>query len=206
MLRWRAISAAARWQRPITSASPACASFNPARCFFGITSTCVGALGSISSKANTCSSSYTFFEGISPRTMRQNRQLLVELVIRASGVRVALSNKVANWPLTTAFLIQSHQENRAFGRMSFSGKFLGALAIVIEHAHPHPPISGRTGKALYFGCAIAVHQVVGQFVGGVFMRKAANLHRPFSASLKRSRGLHHLHFHLGDSGFVHVEL
>ena len=36
------------------------ASFNPAKCFFGITSTCVGALGSMSSKANTCSSSINF--------------------------------------------------------------------------------------------------------------------------------------------------
>ena len=37
-------------------------------------STCVGALGSMSSKAKVCSSSYTFLAGIFPAMMRQNRQ------------------------------------------------------------------------------------------------------------------------------------
>ena len=33
IFRWRAISAATKWQRPIASASSACASFKPAKCF-----------------------------------------------------------------------------------------------------------------------------------------------------------------------------
>src|SRR5262249_3474437 len=54
-------------------------------CFFGMTSTCVGACGLISSNARVCSSSYTFFDGTSPRIMRQNKQsamfpVLLELV------------------------------------------------------------------------------------------------------------------------------
>src|SRR5207302_1688090 len=75
ILRWRAIVAAARWQRPMISASLRSASFNPAKCRFGMMSTWVGACGLTSSNAKTCSSSKTFFDGISPRMMRQKRQL-----------------------------------------------------------------------------------------------------------------------------------
>src|ERR1700691_3155696 len=49
-----------------------------------MTRTCVGACGLMSSKANTCSSSKTFFAGISPRRMRQKRQLLAGSVIAGS--------------------------------------------------------------------------------------------------------------------------
>jgi hypothetical protein len=37
---------------------------------FGISTTCVGACGLMSRKASTCSSSYTFVQGSSPRKIR----------------------------------------------------------------------------------------------------------------------------------------
>src|SRR6266403_2176546 len=45
--------------------------------FFGTTNTCVGAFGSRSSKAYVCSSSCTFFEGISPAMILQKRQSFI---------------------------------------------------------------------------------------------------------------------------------
>src|ERR1019366_4897995 len=50
------------------------ASFNPAMCCLGMMSMCVGALGLMSSKANTLSSSYTFLAGIFPAMILQKRQ------------------------------------------------------------------------------------------------------------------------------------
>src|SRR5215510_1517548 len=48
-------------------------------CFFGTIRTCVGACGLMSWKANASSSSYAFFEGISPAMIRQKIQLFSDI-------------------------------------------------------------------------------------------------------------------------------
>src|SRR5689334_18887563 len=106
------------------SASVPSASFNPAKWRFGMTSTCVGAFGLMSSKAKTSSSSYTFFEGISPRMIRQKRQFgsLVMIVPgrkQKQRRRAFASRGIMHTEQSDS--IQAYQENRAFGSGSLGG-------------------------------------------------------------------------------------
>ena len=50
------------------------ASYSEATCTFGMIRKCTGATGRMSWNASTSSSSYTFFAGISPRTILQKMQ------------------------------------------------------------------------------------------------------------------------------------
>ena len=52
-----------------------------ARCALGTIRICTGAMGFISRKAYTVSSSYTLDEGISPATMRQKRQSFIAKIL-----------------------------------------------------------------------------------------------------------------------------
>ena len=68
-------------RRPPRRAAPGSAAARAADvawCSLGITSTCVGACGLMSRKARTRSVSWTTSAGISPATMRQNRQSLTD--------------------------------------------------------------------------------------------------------------------------------
>ena len=78
------------------------------------------------------------------------------------------------------YLIQSHQKYCAFRRFGFGGEFSGALPIVIENPHPHPPVPCGTCEVLYFRRVIAALEMVGQFGGGGFVGESADLHSPFS--------------------------
>src|SRR5271166_750397 len=63
-------------------------------CCLGMMSTCVGALGLMSSKTYTLSSSYTFFEGILPAMILQKRQF--------SFMTMMLADE---WPFCPAIIV-----------------------------------------------------------------------------------------------------
>src|ERR1700676_4713072 len=90
--------------------------------------------------------------------------------------------------MISSMLVQPHQEDGPFAGSRFAGKFMGALAIVVEHAYPPPPVSRGTGEAPHFRRLIAAREVVAEFPGRVFVREPANLHRPLSARIEGRRG------------------
>ena len=43
-------------------------------------------------------------------------------------------------------LVEPHQPDLALRGMGVAGHFLSALAVVLLHAHPHPPVAGGLGN------------------------------------------------------------
>src|SRR5688572_24255712 len=85
----RASRPAAASIRPRTGSSPGPASASDARCLFGTIMKCTGAWGAMSWKASMSSSSYTLPQGISPATILQKMQSVIQwLLFRARGLLV----------------------------------------------------------------------------------------------------------------------
>src|ERR1700761_1808557 len=98
-----AMRAATRWRYPNRSWSSATASASEPMCFRGTTSMWVGAWGLMSRNAYVRSSSKTFFDGISPAIILQNKQgmshiLLAEISWMGAGLPgiVTLSESLAS--------------------------------------------------------------------------------------------------------------
>jgi hypothetical protein len=105
-----------------------------------------------------------------------------------------------------ALSVEPYHKHGPIRRVSLRRQLFRPLAIVIQHAHPYPPIACRTGKPLHLSCAIAPLQMVSQFIGSLFMRKSAYLHRPFSTCFQRRRSFHHLDLYLRYPRQINIQL
>src|SRR5687768_14728123 len=81
------MSCAAETHSPSSATSAATSAPTVAWCCLGITSTWVGACGLMSRKASTRSVSWTTSAGISPATMRQNRQSVTVATLEPRSAR-----------------------------------------------------------------------------------------------------------------------
>src|SRR5581483_10670668 len=60
-------------------------------------------------------------------------------------------------------LVEANEKYLRFWRGGDSGHLLSTVLIVVQYAHPYPPVAGRTGKCQDIGCVIAPLEVSLQF-------------------------------------------
>src|SRR5579883_2178076 len=107
-------------------------------------------------------------------------------------------------PLPTVS-VYPDQVDRSLRSLGLAGERFGALAIVVEHAHPHPPIPGRTIELGDFGGLIAAGQMLSQIRGSSRVLEFSDLHRPLPPGGQRYRRLQDLDLHGSDPGLPDIE-
>src|ERR1700731_190899 len=132
--------------------------------------------------------------------MRQNRQLL-------SAVMKSLfaENSICCAEEGSRQLIQSDQKYRAFRSRGFGNQLPGALTIILEHAHPHPPIARWAREFQHLRRAIAAFKMFGKLLRRFFVRESADLHSPLSSAAQRRGSFHNFHSDFRNSCMVNAE-
>ena len=85
--------------------------------------------------------------------------------------------------------VQADHENRSFHSPVFARQRFGSMAIVVEHADPHPPSASWASKFRHVRSVIASREVVGYDVCAFFAGEGAHLHSPASPSMQPRAGL-----------------
>src|ERR1019366_1160396 len=78
----------------------------------------------------------------------------------------------------TMFSVEPHQKHRPLCRLRLVGQSCCALAVVVHHSYPHPPVSHGTHKLQDFGRLVTLLQVPRQFSGRLLPGEGADLNRP----------------------------
>ena len=84
--------------------------------------------------------------------------------------------------------VQADHKNGSFLSPVFARQRFGSMAIVVEHADPHPPSASWASEFRHLRTVIAPRKVVGYDACAFFAGEGANLHSPASPSMQTRAG------------------